>query len=62
VNARDGVEQLFNLSKDSGETDNLALKAGYEPQLMEHRKLLKEWESKLELASDLPENKTWKNV
>ena len=62
VNARDGVEQLFNLSIDAGETDNLALKAGYRSQLAEHKKLLNEWESKLEIASDLPENKTWKNV
>jgi arylsulfatase A-like enzyme len=62
VNARDGVEQLFNLSIDSGETDNLALKTGYRSQLAEHKKLLNEWESKLEIASDLPENKTWKNV
>ncbi len=62
IYSRDRVEQLFDLEKDPGEIDNLATKSGYGQNLLEHRNLLKAWESKLELDPDLPDNKKWKNV
>ena len=46
----DETEQLFDMERDPGETKNVAGEARYAAALAEHRKLLREWESKLELA------------
>ncbi|WEK17731.1 MAG: hypothetical protein P0Y49_13085 [Candidatus Pedobacter colombiensis] len=36
-------EQLFDLEKDPGETDNLAIKATYKKKLNQMRAYLKKW-------------------
>jgi choline-sulfatase len=40
---RNGEEQLMDLEADPGEMRNLARDAKFEPVLVEHRRLLKEW-------------------
>jgi arylsulfatase A-like enzyme len=46
----DPVEQLFDMKNDPWETKNLAGEAKCGAVLEEHRRLLKEWESRLDLA------------
>ena len=46
----DPVEQLFDMQDDPGETKNLAADARHGDALTGHRKLLKEWEAKLDVA------------
>jgi len=47
---RDPVEQLFDMQADPGETKNLAGEAKLASALKAHRKLLAEWESRLDVA------------
>lgn len=46
----DPVEQLFDMKNDPGETKNLAEDLRHDGALKEHRKLLRGWESQLEVA------------
>lgn len=56
----DSVEQLFDMRRDSGETKNLAAGSQYASILAEHRKLLKDWESRLDVAPNVPNSDTWR--
>jgi len=51
----DPVEMLFDLEEDPGETRNLAQDAAYTDVLQEHRRLLREWESRLVVSRHVPE-------
>lgn len=59
IHASDMAEQLFDMKNDPGETKNLASQADYSDILNQHRKLLKEWDSKMDYASNVPDNKKW---
>ncbi|MCL4403028.1 MAG: sulfatase-like hydrolase/transferase [Acidobacteria bacterium] len=50
VYPNDPVEQLFDWKSDSGETRNVASDSSYTRALDDHRRLLKDWEGRLELA------------
>jgi arylsulfatase A-like enzyme len=50
VYPNDPVEQLFDWTTDPGETRNVAADARYARTLEEHRRLLKSWEARLQLA------------
>jgi len=56
----DSVEQLFDMKKDGGETKNLAAGSQYASILAEHRKLLKAWESRLDVAPGIPNSNAWR--
>jgi len=47
---RDPVEQLFDMQADPGETKNLAGEGKLASVLEDHRKLLSQWESRLDVA------------
>ncbi len=44
------TDQLFDMTKDPGETQNLSADPAYKTTVTEHRELLKKWESALTLA------------
>ena len=46
----DPAEMLFDMVKDSGESDNVAKDAGYTSVLEEHREMLKDWMAGLDFA------------
>lgn len=48
----DPVEQLFDMRADPGETKNLAGESAHAAALEEHRKLLRDWESRLDVAPE----------
>ena len=50
VYPNDPVEQLFDWTGDPGETRNVAAEAKYARMLEDHRRLLKSWEVRLQLA------------
>jgi arylsulfatase A-like enzyme len=50
----DPVEQLFDMKADPGETKNLAGVSQYDTILEDHRKLLREWEERLDVAPETP--------
>jgi len=56
---KDPVEQLFDMQNDPGETENLAPDSQFASILTEHRNMLKEWESKLDVAPDVPATDAW---
>jgi choline-sulfatase len=55
------VEQLFNMKNDPGETVNLAANASYASTLAEHQKLLRDFESKLDVPSNVPNAGVWRH-
>jgi choline-sulfatase len=55
----DTVEQLFDMKKDAGETKNLAARSRYASILAEHRKLLKDWERRLDVPPNVPNADVW---
>lgn len=55
------VEQLFDMTNDPGETWNLAASSRYASPLAEHRKLLKEWEARLDVPSSIPNAEVWRH-
>jgi choline-sulfatase len=57
----DPVEQLFDMKNDPGETMNLAASARYSSILAEHQKLLRDFESKLDVPSSIPNADTWRH-
>ena len=56
---KDPVEQLFDMGTDPGETKNLAASSKYTSILADHRKLLKDWESRLDVAPNVPNKDAW---
>lgn len=48
----DPMEQLFDMETDPGETKNLADESRYASVLADHRKLLQDWESQLDVAPE----------
>jgi len=55
----DTVEQLFDMESDPGETTNLAIRADHAATLADHKRLLLEWEKRLEPAPDQPHETAW---
>jgi len=57
--AGDSTEQLFDMKNDSGETRNLAAEARYASAVAEHRNLLRQWESRLDVPETLSHRDAW---
>ncbi len=55
----DPVEQLFDMIDDPGETKNLATSSKYASTLAEHRRMLKDWERRLDVAPNVPNAESW---
>jgi choline-sulfatase len=55
----DPVEQLFDMRGDPGETKNLAKSSRYASTLAEHRRMLRDWESRLDVPPDVPNTDAW---
>jgi choline-sulfatase len=55
----DPVAQLFDMQEDPGETKNLAADSRYADKVAEHRRLLKDWEARLNVAADIPQRDAW---
>ena len=55
----DPVEQLFDMIDDPYEMKNLANDASHAGDLDEHKKLLKDWVSGLDIAPNVPEENRW---
>jgi arylsulfatase A-like enzyme len=55
----DSVEQLFDMRTDPGETKNLAASSRYASALAEHRKMLRDWESRLDVPPNAPNTDAW---
>ena len=58
----DPVEQLFDMRADPGETKGLAADAQHADELKALRKLLADWEARLDLAPSLPEKAIWRRA
>ncbi len=56
----DSVEQLFDMRTDPGETKNLAESSRYALELSEHRKMLRDWESRLDVQPNVPNANVWR--
>ncbi len=56
----DSVEQLFDMRTDPGETKNLAESSRYTLVLAEHRKMLRDWESRLDVPPNVPNAEIWR--
>ncbi len=56
----DMVEQLFDMKDDPGETKNLATSSKYASTLAEHRRMLRDWESRLDVAPNVPNSDIWR--
>jgi len=57
----DPVEQLFDMQQDPGETRNLATESRYASVLQEHRRLLLQWERRLDVPTDIPHAQYWRH-
>jgi choline-sulfatase len=55
-------EQLFDMKNDPGETKNLAASAKYDSVLAEHRKLLADWELRLDVPASTPHASKWRRL
>ena len=55
----DPVNQLFDMKNDPGETQNLAKDLNHAATVAEHRVLLKKWESRLDVAPNVPKSDAW---
>jgi len=53
------VEQFFDMRTDPGETKNLAASSQYASVLAEHRKMLRDWESRLDVPPNAPNADAW---
>ena len=58
----DSVEQLFDMKKDPGETKNLSTSSRYASIMAEHRKRLKDWESRLDVPPNVPNAGFWTSM
>jgi len=56
----DSVEQLFDMKTDPGETKNLLSSSQHASVLTEHRKILKDWESRLDVPANVPNADFWR--
>ncbi|NQT86504.1 sulfatase-like hydrolase/transferase [bacterium] len=56
----DPVEQLFDMKADPGEMKNLATDPKHAAALAEHRKLLRDWERRIEPAPGCPNPDAWR--
>jgi len=56
----DLVKQLFDMKNDPGEIRNLAASARYSSTLTEHQKLLRDFESKLDVPPNVPNADVWR--
>jgi arylsulfatase A-like enzyme len=56
----DSVEQLFDMKTDPGETKNLAASSRHASTLAEHRKLLGDWETQLDVPANVPNAEVWR--
>jgi len=56
----DSVEQLFDMRTDPGETKNLAESSRYALELSEHRKMLRDWGSRLDVPPNVPNADVWR--
>jgi choline-sulfatase len=57
--ADDPVDQLYDMQNDPGETENLAADPRHAKIVAEHRELLRQWESRLDVTPDLPHADAW---
>ena len=48
----DPMEQLLDMKADPGETRNLAGEGRYASVVEDHRRLLRDWESQLDIAQE----------
>lgn len=56
------VEQFFDMRGDPGETKNLAKESRYALVLAEHRKMLREWERRLDVPPSVPNANVWRTA
>jgi len=56
------MEQLFDMKTDSGETRNLATASKYASTVAEHRRILKDWEARLQVAPNVPNPDAWRKA
>ncbi len=56
----DSLEQFFDMRTDPGETKNLAASSRYALVLAEHRKMLRDWESRLDVPPNVPNADVWR--
>jgi len=56
----DVVEQVFDMKNDPGETRNLASSLRHASILTEHRKLLGDWETRLDVPPNVPNAEVWR--
>jgi len=57
--ADDDTEQLFDMVEDPGELSNLADDASHAEVLRDHRAMLADWESRLDVPPDTPYREAW---
>jgi len=55
----DTVDQLFDMKTDPGETKNLARDSAYAATVADHKRLLVEWEKRLDPAPNQPHADAW---
>jgi arylsulfatase A-like enzyme len=55
----DDVDQLFDIENDPGETKNLATDSKHAKVLSRHKKMLRDWETNLDVASKVPNMDAW---
>lgn len=55
----DPVEQLFDMKNDPGETKNLVASSKYASTLQECRKMLRKWETRLDVPDNIPNADVW---
>ncbi len=58
----DPMEMLFDMQEDPGETENLAVNSAYASELAEHRRMLREWEQRLDPSPDVPHVDYWRTI
>ena len=58
----DPVEQLFDMKDDPGETKNLSPNTRYASILKDHRKMLKDWEHRLDVPTKVPHADVWRSL
>ncbi len=56
----DSVEQFFDMRTDPGETKNLSANSRYALVLAEHRRMLRDWESRLDVPPNVPNADVWR--
>jgi len=57
--ADDPVEQLFDMRQDPGEMNNLADDASHAEVLADHRAMLRDWESRLDVPENVTNREAW---